>query len=51
MFEVGKRDGPIDLGRTSVAADGKLEAPLRRDMNVTFVEGTVVIHGDFGMRM
>ena len=50
LFEIGKRDSPIDLLGSSIAAYYKLETPLRSLVDESFVKGSIVIEGDFGAR-
>ena len=49
LAEVGKRNGEIDFSGSRIAADFKREAPLRRVLEVAFVEGALMIHGEFGI--
>ena len=49
LFEVGKRDWLVNFSRAHVMLDGEVEAPLWREVDVTFVECTIMVHGDFGV--
>ena len=47
LFEVVQGSWPIGFAAMRIATDFKAEAPLRWVLEISFVEGALVIHGEF----
>ena len=51
LFEIGKWYRPVHLSGSGITADNKMEAPLGCELDIPFVVGAIVIHGDFRVRV
>ena len=49
LFEIWERNGSVDLGGPGIAADFEAKAPLFGVHEVPFVEGTIMVHREFGV--